>query len=88
LFLGHHLSFIECTNVEYESVRREAFLDLQLDVRGCKDVYDSFDKLVEVKEVNYQAENHKLQVSWQPHAKRPLKLPWAKAVPANAFGMP
>ncbi|GAQ84171.1 Ubiquitin carboxyl-terminal hydrolase [Klebsormidium nitens] len=65
LFEGHQLSFIDCINVDYKSERKEAFLDLQLDVRGCKNVYESFDKYVEVeilaKENSYQAESFGLQ---------------------------
>lgn len=41
--------------------------DLQLDVKGCRDVYASFDKYVEVERLEgdnkYQAEAHGLQVS-------------------------
>lgn len=44
LFEGHTLNFIECMNVEYKSSRRESFMDLQLDVKGCKDIYESFDR--------------------------------------------
>jgi hypothetical protein len=40
--------------------------DLQLDVKGCKDVYDSFDKYVEVEKLEgenkYHAEQYGLQV--------------------------
>lgn len=40
--------------------------DLQLDVKGCKDVYESFDKYVEVErlegENKYHAEHFGLQV--------------------------
>lgn len=40
--------------------------DLQLDVKGCRDVYDSFDKYVEVERLEgdnkYRAEKHGLQV--------------------------
>ena len=40
--------------------------DLQLDVKGCKDVYASFDKYVEVEKLDgdnkYHAEQHGLQV--------------------------
>ena len=41
--------------------------DLQLDVKGCRDVYSSFDKYVEVERLEgdnkYHAENHGLQVT-------------------------
>lgn len=40
--------------------------DLQLDVKGCHDVYASFDKYVEVEHLDgdnkYHAEQHGLQV--------------------------
>ena len=43
------------------------FADLQLDVKGCRDVYASFDKYVEVERLEgdnkYHAENHGLQVN-------------------------
>jgi ubiquitin carboxyl-terminal hydrolase 7 len=42
--------------------------DLQLDVKGCKDVYASFDKYVEVEKLEgdnkYHAEQYGLQVVW------------------------
>lgn len=41
-------------------------IDLQLDVKGCRDVYASFDKYVEVERLEgdnrYHAEQHGLQV--------------------------
>lgn len=65
LFEGHHMNYIECINVEYKSTRKESFYDLQLDVKGCKDVYDSFDKYVEVEKLEgdnkYHAEHFGLQ---------------------------
>lgn len=45
---------------------RQLFVDLQLDVKGCKDVYASFDKYVEVERLEgdnrYHAEQYGLQV--------------------------
>ncbi|XP_059428355.1 ubiquitin C-terminal hydrolase 12 isoform X2 [Corylus avellana] len=65
LFEGHHMNYIECINVDYKSTRKESFYDLQLDVKGCRDVYASFDKYVEVErlegENKYHAEEHGLQ---------------------------
>ncbi|XP_047177146.1 ubiquitin C-terminal hydrolase 13-like isoform X2 [Vigna umbellata] len=65
LFEGHHMNYIECINEDYKSTRKESFYDLQLDVKGCKDVYASFDKFVEVERLEgdnkYHAEHHGLQ---------------------------
>jgi hypothetical protein len=51
--------------------------DLQLDVKGCRDVYASFDKYVEVERLEgdnkYHAENHGLQVH-TPHILLSIKL--------------
>ncbi|XP_022765603.1 ubiquitin carboxyl-terminal hydrolase 13-like isoform X1 [Durio zibethinus] len=65
LFEGHHMNYIECINVDYKSTRKESFYDLQLDVKGCEDVYASFDKYVEVERLEgdnrYHAEQYGLQ---------------------------
>ncbi|WOL02144.1 ubiquitin carboxyl-terminal hydrolase 13-like [Canna indica] len=65
LFEGHHTNYIECINVDYKSSRKESFYDLQLDVKGCHDVYASFDKFVEVERLEgdnkYHAEQYGLQ---------------------------
>ncbi|KAL7084732.1 hypothetical protein ACP275_14G239300 [Erythranthe tilingii] len=65
LFEGHHMNYIECINVDYKSSRKESFYDLQLDVKGCHDVYASFDQYVAVEHLDgdnkYQAEQHGLQ---------------------------
>ncbi len=49
LFEGHTQAFIECLNVDFRSQRRESFQDLQLDVKGCATIYDSFDRYCEVR---------------------------------------
>ncbi|XP_055829914.1 ubiquitin C-terminal hydrolase 13-like isoform X2 [Solanum dulcamara] len=65
LFEGHNMNYIECINVDYKSRRKESFYDLQLVVKGCSDVYASFDKYVEVEcldgDNKYQAEQYGLQ---------------------------
>ncbi|KAK9823704.1 hypothetical protein WJX72_004794 [[Myrmecia] bisecta] len=65
LFEGHTHNFIECTDVDFKSTRRESFMDLQLDVKGSKDIYDSFDKYCEIEMLDgqnqYKAEGHGLQ---------------------------
>jgi ubiquitin carboxyl-terminal hydrolase 7 len=62
LFEGHTLNYIDCINIEYKSSRKEAFQDLQLDVKGCNTIYDSFDKYCEVETLEgdnkYEAEGH------------------------------
>lgn len=67
LFEGRIHNFVECVNVDYKSTRQEVYADLQLLVKGCKTMYDSFDKYVEVEKLDgqnqYQAEGHGMQVS-------------------------
>ena len=66
LFEGRIHNFVECINVDYKSTRQEVFADLQLLVKGCKNMYESFDKYVEVENLEgqnqYMAEGHGLQV--------------------------
>ncbi|KAK2449093.1 ubiquitin carboxyl-terminal hydrolase [Trifolium repens] len=50
LFEGHRVSRIKCTKINYTSSKNEPFYGLCLDVKGCSNVYDSFDKCVEVKQ--------------------------------------
>ena len=65
LFEGHTENFVRCINVDCESTRKESFMDLQLDVKGCKDVYASFDAYTAVETLDgqnqYNAEGHGLQ---------------------------
>ncbi|KAI3893575.1 hypothetical protein MKW92_052245 [Papaver armeniacum] len=67
LFEGHYMNYIECTNVDHKSTGKVSFCDLQLGVKGCRDVYASFNKYVEVERLEgdnkYHAEDHGLQVS-------------------------
>ncbi|KAL3672243.1 hypothetical protein V7S43_002903 [Phytophthora oleae] len=62
LFEGKVLSFVQCVNVDFESSRDESFYDLQLDVKGCRDLMQSFRKYVEVEMLDgdnqYEAEGH------------------------------
>jgi len=65
LFEGNTWNYIECVNVDYKSTRTESFMDLQLDVKGCKDLYASFDMYTAVEMLDgqnqYKAEGHGLQ---------------------------
>ncbi|XP_042945161.1 ubiquitin C-terminal hydrolase 12-like [Carya illinoinensis] len=79
------MNYIECINVDYKSTRKESFYDLQLDVKGCRDVYASFDKYVEVERLEgdnkYHAEQYGLQdvrkgvlfIDFPPVLQLPLK---------------
>jgi ubiquitin carboxyl-terminal hydrolase 7 len=66
LFEGHILKYIECINVDYKSAKRDSYMDIFLDVRGCKNIYESFDKLTAEERLEgnnqYNAEGHGLQV--------------------------
>lgn len=65
LFQGTTENFIECLNIDFKSRREEKYYDVQLDVQNCKNVYESFDKYVEIesldKDNQYFAEGHGLQ---------------------------
>lgn len=62
LFEGKVRSFVQCVNVDFQSFRDESFYDLQLDVKGCRDIYESFRKYVETEMLQgdnqYEAEGH------------------------------
>ncbi|BAM82574.1 ubiquitin-specific protease [Cyanidioschyzon merolae strain 10D] len=49
LFQGQAKRFIKCVHVDFESSHDECFYDLSLNVKGCKDLYDSFRKYIEVE---------------------------------------
>ncbi|KAJ1554488.1 hypothetical protein HK405_004931 [Cladochytrium tenue] len=65
LFVGKYKSYIKCINVNYESSRIEEYYDIQLNVKGFKNLFDSFVDYVSVEtldgENKYQAEGHGLQ---------------------------
>ncbi|KAI9203814.1 uncharacterized protein BJ171DRAFT_459923 [Polychytrium aggregatum] len=65
LFVGKMKSYIKCINVEYESSRTEDYYDIQLNVKGCKNLTESFREYVTVEtlegENKYMAEGHGLQ---------------------------
>ncbi|KAK7466969.1 ubiquitin-specific protease ubp15 [Stygiomarasmius scandens] len=65
LFVGKMKSYIKCVNVDYESSRIEEFNDIQLNVKGMRNLYESFKDYVAVEtldgENKYQAEGFGLQ---------------------------
>jgi ubiquitin carboxyl-terminal hydrolase 7 len=65
LFRGKMKSYIECININYNSNRIEEFYDIQLNVKGCKGLKESFDEYIKVETLDgdnqYMAEGHGLQ---------------------------
>lgn len=49
LFQGKILNYIECVHVAYKSTREEEFSDLSLNVKGCQNICESFEKYTEVE---------------------------------------
>ncbi|KAI9346681.1 hypothetical protein BD770DRAFT_446666 [Pilaira anomala] len=69
IFMGKMKSYIKCINVDYESSRVEDFYDIQLNVKGCKTLQDSFRRYVDKEtmdgENKYMAEGCGLQDAWK-----------------------
>ena len=65
LFECKIVNYIECTNVECTSEREETVRELQLVVKGCRNIYESLDKFCEVEMLDgdnkYRTENFGLQ---------------------------
>ena len=66
LFMGKMKTYISCINVDFESSRLEEFWDVQLNVRGNKNIHESFMDYIQVEtlegENKYDAgEPYKLQ---------------------------
>lgn len=62
LMAGKVRSYICCVNVQYESKREEDYYDIQLDVKGCRNIYESFRKYITIEmldgENQYEAGEH------------------------------
>ncbi len=65
LFQGKTLSYVRCKHVDYTSTREESFYDIQLSVKGKRDIYESFADYVRTEELDgdnkYDAGTHGLQ---------------------------
>uniref|UniRef100_A0A8D8Y3K7 Ubiquitin carboxyl-terminal hydrolase 7 n=2 Tax=Cacopsylla melanoneura TaxID=428564 RepID=A0A8D8Y3K7_9HEMI len=65
LFEGKMISFIKCKKVNYTSSRAETFYDIQLNVKGKKDILESFKDYIEPEVLEgdnkYDAGEHGLQ---------------------------
>lgn len=49
MFEGEVETYIECIDIDYKSVRKETYEDIQLDIQGCGNIYDSLDKAIEAE---------------------------------------
>ncbi|SCL90275.1 ubiquitin carboxyl-terminal hydrolase, putative [Plasmodium berghei] len=49
MFEGEVETYIECIDIDYKSVRKETYEDIQLDVHGCNNIYESLDKAIEAE---------------------------------------
>ncbi|XP_066139547.1 ubiquitin carboxyl-terminal hydrolase 7 isoform X1 [Euwallacea fornicatus] len=65
LFEGKMLSYIRCKNVDYSSTRSETFYDIQLNIKGKKNIYESFKDYIAKETLEgdnkYDAGEHGLQ---------------------------
>eukprot|EP00762_Andalucia_godoyi_P005775 ANDGO_06901.mRNA.1 Ubiquitin carboxyl-terminal hydrolase 12 len=65
LFRGRMKNFIRCVNVDFTSTRSEEYYDVQLNVKDCKAIADSFKQYVDIEKLDgdnkYHAEGHGLQ---------------------------
>lgn len=65
IFVGQFKSYIKCVNVDFESSRIEDYWDIQLNVKGLKNVEESFRDYIQVEmldgENQYMATDYGLQ---------------------------
>ncbi|XP_065341533.1 ubiquitin carboxyl-terminal hydrolase 7 isoform X2 [Cloeon dipterum] len=65
LFEGKMVSYIHCKNVEYKSTRHETYYDIQLNIKGKKNIDESFKDYITTEvldgENKYDAGDHGLQ---------------------------
>lgn len=65
LFVGRMKSYLRCVDVDYESAREEDFYDIQLNVKGMRNLEDSFADYIQTEMLEgdnkYHAEGYGLQ---------------------------
>ncbi|XP_042576329.1 ubiquitin carboxyl-terminal hydrolase 7 isoform X5 [Cyprinus carpio] len=65
LFRGKMVSYIQCKHVDYRSERIEDYYDIQLSIKGKKNIFESFKDYVAVEQLDgdnkYDAGEHGLQ---------------------------
>jgi hypothetical protein len=52
LFQGEVLNYVNCINVNYQSSRIEKFTEVQINVKGMKNIYNSLDHYIQVKSLS------------------------------------
>ena len=66
LFVGHYSTYVECLNVPYTSSRRQSYMDIELDVLECRNVYESLERFCAEEMLEgpykYNTGKHGLQV--------------------------
>ena len=58
LFRGKFTNYVSCIDVDDKSLRDEEFYDLQMPVKGCKDLYASLDEYVKEEVLNGENQYH------------------------------
>jgi len=58
LFRGTYTNYVKCINVEDVSLRDEVFYDLQMPVKGCKDLYASLDEYIKEETLDGDNQYH------------------------------
>jgi len=58
LFRGTYTNYVKCINVSDVSLRDEVFYDLQMPVKGCKDLYASFEEYVKEETLDGDNQYH------------------------------
>ncbi|XP_042503959.1 ubiquitin C-terminal hydrolase 13-like isoform X2 [Macadamia integrifolia] len=69
LFVGRQKNFTKFVNAECQLEKEESFYGLRLDVRGCRDVYDSFEKYVKVESLEGDRNYNDAQLGQQDTRK-------------------
>jgi ubiquitin C-terminal hydrolase len=73
LFEGKILNYIECLDVDYKSNKVEPFCDLQLTIKGCKNIYESLNKYTEEEILDNDDKYHTEEYGKQ-RAKKGIKF--------------
>jgi len=72
-FAGILNNYIKCVNVDYKSNKEEKFMDLQLTVKGCKDIYQSLNLYTE-EEILDNADKYYAEGYGKQKAKKGIRF--------------